>query len=152
MSNTAEVLQALRKAGDEAGSQKDFVLAKGFHPTFIGRVLKGLQEISPRLRGGSMTLLPAPYSYLSLPNSAKRATANKPPDATKRRISGTCRPAASVRGLPKLFSSTIVPISAKPNPMNHLRFFMHPPTARIPAPMHCDRNAGSVSSQQERRP
>jgi len=81
--------------------------------------------------------------------SKKRARPKSMPEATRPRISEPCKWAASIRGLPRLLSSAIVPINAKPKPVKMLRFFICAPSARLPAPMYCDRNPAFVSPQRE---
>ena len=49
MSNAADVIQAVREACREAGSQKEWAKAKGFHPSFVSEVLNGRTDISERL-------------------------------------------------------------------------------------------------------
>jgi hypothetical protein len=90
------------------------------------------------------------------PDKERRATAKSPPEATRRRISEPCKWAASIRGLPKMFSRTIVPINAKPRPASRLLFFMQALLARVSSrdlfyPMrYCGGDAGFVSPQMER--
>ena len=90
----------------------------------------------------------APYSFFAHMEavSAMMATPKSMPEATRPRISEPCKPAASIRGLPKLFSKTIVPINAKPRPANTLPFFMQAPSARILASGYFDTNGATVSS------
>jgi len=87
------------------------------------------------------------YSFLAHMEavSAMMATPKSMPEATRPRISEPCKPAASIRGLPKLFSKTIVPINAKPRPANTLPFFIQAPSARILAQGYYDRNGAAVS-------
>lgn len=89
------------------------------------------------------------------PDKQRRATANRPPEETRRKISEPCKWAASIRGLPRMFSRSIVPINAKPRPANILPFFMQSPRDRLSSrdlfyPMrYCGGDAGFVSPQME---
>jgi hypothetical protein len=49
MSNSDEVIEALRSACRAKGSVQEWAEENGFHPSFVGRVLKGNQKISERL-------------------------------------------------------------------------------------------------------
>jgi hypothetical protein len=71
----------------------------------------------------------SPYSFLAHLDAVATimATPKSMPEATSLKISEPCRPAASIRGLPRLLSRTIVPINAKPRPANRLPFFISPP-------------------------
>lgn len=71
----------------------------------------------------------APYSFLAHLEAVATimATPNNPPEATSLKISEPCKWAASIRGLPRLLSRTIVPINAKPRPASRLLFFISPP-------------------------
>jgi|HubBroStandDraft_5_1064220.scaffolds.fasta_scaffold527204_1 hypothetical protein len=81
----------------------------------------------------------APYSFFAHLEavSTMMATPKRPPEATSLRISEPCRPDASIRGLPRLLSKTIVPMSAITNAKNQLRFLMS----------YCGANAAPVSLQ-----
>ena len=109
--------------------------------------------------------LQAPYSFrggllwsfrelakFSLPIRPTKPTPNNMPEATSPKTSEPC--SASTRGLPRSFRSFITPISASAKPvnllfprnsLNHSKILMYSPPARIPAPNHCDRQAGIVS-------
>lgn len=88
-----------------------------------------------------MTPTHAPYSFLAHLEavSTMMATPKNMPDATRPRISEPCMPDASMRGLPRLFSKTNVPMSAITNAKNQLLFLIS----------YCGRNAGSVSPKSE---
>jgi hypothetical protein len=90
----------------------------------------------------------APYSFLAHMEavSAMMATPKSMPEATKRRISEPCKWAASIRGLPKLFSRTIVPINAKPRPASRLLFRISPPTTPQPVYILGEGRSGNVST------
>ncbi len=98
--------------------------------------------------------LPASYSSSSrsLPNRPTMETPKSMPLATRPRISEPCKPAASIRGLPRLFSSTSVPSSARHNPVKRLRFFINILPAWMLASRHCDRNGASVPRERGMRP
>jgi hypothetical protein len=68
----------------------------------------------------------APYSFLAHLEAvaAMIATPNNPPEATSLRISEPCKPEASTRGVPRIFSKTIVPRNAIPNANNQLLFLI----------------------------
>ena len=89
------------------------------------------------------------------PDKQRRATPKRPPEATKRRISEPCKWAASIRGVPRMFSKTIVPINAKPRPASRLLFFMQAPSAHVSSrdlfyPIrYCGGDAGFVSPQMD---
>jgi hypothetical protein len=85
-----------------------------------------------------MTDTPA-YSggSLSRPISPTKPTPKSIPTAVRLTMSEPCN--AAMRGLPRLFRSTITPISASSKPVIRLDFRMH----------HCDRKAVYVSPKPE---
>ncbi len=84
----------------------------------------------------------------SMPIRPAKPNPKNMPETTSFRTSGTC--SASTRGLPRIIRRNVAPISAATKPVTRLLFFMHSPPAHIPAPNHCDRKAGIVSSQPAR--
>jgi hypothetical protein len=90
----------------------------------------------------------APYSFLAHMEAVSdiKATPKSIPEATRPRISEPCKWAASIRGLPKLLSRTIVPMNAAPRPASRLPFFISPPKTPKPVYILGEGGSGGVST------